>query len=459
MASPAQDPAAAFAAFAAANPECLDPASFALLRQENPAPGYVLQPWPILLSAEKSRSMQEASVAVTAIATSLPRRIFGDDFAELAEYFRIPGGEVVAELILCEPNGIEEALYRGDFIDTRNGLKCIEINGGSAVGGWILPLLGRLYPRVPVLARFLAEHGWALHCPDTLAAMLGHFVDGARKSPALIGDGEINVAITAAAKDHEFYNPSSEAEVRRAYAAVLAAISPGLAGELRFCDYAELTFQGGRVFHQGKRVHVLFEQQVAEGPQRQQAIGSFKAGLLDLYTGPASQIIMDKRNLALMSELGGSSVFSEAERRAIRAVVPWTRRVVRGHTDYRGERVFIPDLLDAEREGLVLKKGYSSSGKHVFFGRATPAGHWAEQVTAALEEEGGWVVQEWLESVPYELLDEDRGPLPHDVVWGLFVFGGRFQGGFLRTLPKELDAVINLVHGARTLPYLELIAA
>ena len=457
MASQAHDPSAAFAAFVAANPECLDPASFALLRQANPAPGYVLQPWPILLSPAKSRSMQEASVAVIDIATSLPRRIFGDDLAALAEYFKLPGGEVIAELILCEPNGIEEALYRGDFIDTLDGLKCIEINGGSAVGGWIVALLGRLYPRVPVLARFLAEHGWALHCPDTLAAVLGHFVDGARKRPALCGNGEVNVAITAGADEHEFYNPSSAAEIRRVYAEVLDAASPGLRGELLFSDYADLTFQGGRVFNQGRRVHVLFEQQVAEGSRRQQAIGSFKAGLLDFYTGPASQIIMDKRNLALMWELVDSSAFDEAERRAIRAVVPWTRRILRGHTDYRGERVFIPDLLATAREGLVLKRGYSSSGKHVFIGRAMSTAQWGEHVATALEEEGAWVVQEWLESVPYDLLDHHRGPLPHDVVWGLFVFGGRFQGGFLRTLPKELDAVINLAYGAWTLPFFEVI--
>ncbi len=450
------DPAAAFAAHVRSHPECLDPAEFELLERENPTPGYALQPWPIFLAPEVSRRMREVSEGLTAIARTLPTRLFDGDAERIAETFGLAGGGAMAELLLCEPNGIATAVYRGDYIQTAEGLKCIELNAGSGVTAWNLSPLGRLYPRVPVLARFLSEHGLRLHCPDTLWGLLRHFLARARENPDLELGGEIVIAIPSSIIDDDIHNPAAEEDARRCLAAIIAEEGVNLASDLFFCDYADLRVQGGRIFSRGKRVHVLFEQQIADAPQRRQAIGSFKMGRVDLYTGPASQILMDKRNLALMSEQMSSPRFSAEEQRLLAQAVPWTRCLKPEAVERDGERVWLPELLGQGRERWVLKKAYSHSGRHVVLGRAVGAAEWEQQVAAAIED-GGWIVQEALESIGYELLDEGRGAVPHDVVWGLFVFDGQFQGGSVRALPKARGAVINILQGARTLPYFEVI--
>lgn len=451
------DPAAAFAAYVRSHPECLDPGQFELLERENATPGYALQPWPILLPSPVSREMRRVSEGLTALARSLPERIFDGDFDRIADYFDLPGGGAMAELILCEPNGIASAIYRGDYIQTPAGLKCIELNAGSGVTAWNLSPLGRLYPRVPVLARFLEEHGLQLHCPDTLGALLRHFVRRARENPDLELDGEIVIAIPSSVIDDDIHNQAAEAEAQRTLAAVLEQTGEDLAGDLFFCDYGDLTIQGGRVFSRGKRVHVLFEQQIADAPQRRQAIGSFKMGQVDLYTGPASQILMDKRNLVLLSEHARHPAFESEERRLIDQAVPWTRRLRHEPVELAGEQVSLPELLGRQRERWVLKKAYSHSGRHVVLGRTADAAEWEQHVNAALED-GGWIVQEALESVGYELLDDRRGAVAHDVIWGLFVFDGSFQGGSIRALPAARGAIINIIQGARTLPYFEVSA-
>lgn len=461
----APDPTRAFQEFAERHPECLDPASFALVREENPVPGWGLAFWPILVTPEKSRAMGEIATALAELARAVPGRFFGDDMAALADYFELPGGEAMAELVMCEPNGIDRALYRGDFIETSDGLELIEMNAGSGMTGWSLSPLAELYSRVPVIDRFLDEAGLALRTPDSLGATLAHFVDRARSVPGLCEGPEVNIAVPVSVRDDDVYNASVEAAMVAKYAELQAAArerGEELSGVASFCSYGDLSFERGRAFLGGRRVHVVFEQQIVDEPARQRVIGAFKAGLLDLYTGPATQVIMDKRILVLLSEHAsdaGSGLFSDAERALVRAHVPWTRRVAREEVEYRGESHFLPELLESERAGMVLKKAYSYSGKHVVLGRSTPEEEWRRHVATALagpaDGSGGWIVQEALESLPYTLLDDTRGPLPNDLVWGLLSFGGGYHGGYVRALPKERKAVVNHFHGALCVPLLE----
>lgn len=464
---PASDPAGAFLAFAEGHPECLDPASFALLREENPVPGWRLARWPVLVTPERSRAMGEIATALADLARTVPERLFGDDMAALADYFELPGGEAMSELVMCEPNGIGRALYRGDFIETADGLQLIEMNAGSGMTGWSLSPLAGLYPRVPVIDRFLHRAGLALSTPDSLGATLAHFVAGARGVPGLCEGSEVNIAVPVSVRDDDIHNAAAAAAVSERYAELQAAArreGEELSGEVRFCSYGDLSFQRGRPYLGGRRIHVVFEQQIVDDAVRQRTIGAFKAGLVDLYTGPASQVIMDKRILVLLSEHAGegdSDRFDESERALVRSAVPWTRRVAREEVEHRGTRRYLPDLLESERADLVLKKAYSHSGKHVVLGRATPEDEWRRHVAAALagpaDGTGGWIVQEALEPLPYTLLDDHRGPVAHDLVWGLLTFGGGFHGGYVRALPTERNAVINQFHGALCVPFLEAV--
>lgn len=454
---PLPPPERRLVAAAARDPRLLDPASFALLRERNPFPAYPLHPWPILLTPEESRSMQESSVALVALAQSLPRRFFGGDPARIAEFYGLEGGAAVADLVLGEPNGLAEAIFRGDYLVTPDGLRCLEINGGSGVSGWRVPSLGALYAELPALADFLRLHGLRLCYRETFYEILAHILGGLRSHPGFRGEAELDTVVAVRRDEdaaHRFHSPESQAEGVRLYAAALAAAGTG--GHFAFSDYDELEVRGGRVYRQGRRVHALFEQHADRGALGRQLFGSFKAGRLALYSGPVTRILMDKANLALMSEHQDGELFDETERRLVRSLVPWTRRVLREETGYRGQRVFLPDLFDRERQRLVLKRGFSHSGKDVHLGRDTPAARWSELAAAALAEEGRWVVQEALDSVPYELLDEELGVVPHDVVWGLYAFGGGFRGGFLRVAPRAKRTLLNVPQGARTLPFLEI---
>jgi hypothetical protein len=71
--------------------------------------------------------------------------------------------------------------------------------------------------------------------------------------------------------------------------------------------------------------------------------------------------------------------------------------------------------------------------------------------------DGDWIVQEYLETVPYCFQQGPRGAGRHDLVWGLFVFGGHFGGAFLRMQPTGgASGLVNTHHGAEVGVLLEL---
>lgn len=98
----------------------------------------------------------------------------------------------------------------------------------------------------------------------------------------------------------------------------------------------------------------------------------------------------------------------------------------------------------------MIKKARAGRGSAVHLGAATPEALWREQVDRALAE-GDWIVQERVEPLPAIHQKGERGSGPHDVLWGLFVLGDRYGGGFLSLAPSEArgeGGVINVMRGA-----------
>lgn len=440
-----------------AHPEFCDPTRFSLLREKNWVPGYPLRPWPILLTAEESRDMQEKSVGIVNLVSDLPKRYFKGVTADIVQYYGLEWGSEITDLVLSEPNGVAQAIYRGDYLMTRSGLRCLEINGGSGIGAWVVPSLAPLYLEVPLLAELFRTSGVRLCYKETFYELLVHILRGLLADPGL-ATGPLNVAFGVSRvenAEYEFHGPVALAEGQRLYTRALATIAPGRTGQFAFCDYDELEVQGRAVSLRGRPIHALFEQHAAQGAMARHLFGSFKAGKLALYSGPVTRLLMDKRSLALLSEKRDEAVFDAAERQLIESLIPWTRVASRTTVDYFGHPVFLPDLLYSQRERLVIKRAFSHAGRDAVVGRNTSPAEWSERVARALEM-GDWVVQEAVESLPYMLLDDELGVVPYDVSWGLFTFGGAFQGGALRIAPRERKTLLSMEQGARALPYLEI---
>jgi hypothetical protein len=429
-----------FLEFVARHPEALRRESFGLLDEHDDLMPYQMQSWPLFIGKSELAGLARAAVEVCALVNSLPQRVFECDPARIAEYYRMP--EELALLVtsvIARTDGLSGTVARLDVLLTAAGFKCCEVNVAANLGGAELGDWTERYLRVPLIRRFIAEAGLRVSYTDPARVLFGHVLAQAARR-GLAAGGELNTAIVL----EQPVTPLWCGHFERLYRAALAEAS--LSGELTVCRDAELSDGGGFLRCGDRRIHVVLDCQ--EGVVGRPILSALLAGTAQAYNGPVSRLLSDKLNLALLSELEDSGLFAPEEQAIIRTYVPWTRRVAEEFVDYRGERAYLPDLLLAERERLVLKLGLSAHGDDVYAGPFTSPDRWEGLVRAALEH-GGWIAQEFLEAVGTPLQHPDGGSVsPYQIVWGPFVCGRRYGGCFLRVQPAGTTGVINNARGA-----------
>jgi hypothetical protein len=400
---------------------------------------YPLQSWPTFIGAAKLAEIRDANVGVWRLLRAIPERIFDRDPHRLASYYGLAHAGL-AELLLEPPNGLDGALTRNDLIDSADGLKCLEVNAGR-MGGWQLRYFERAYRDHPLIAAFLDQHGLAPRHRDPLAALFEHVVRDNAVQPHCAA-GVLNLAIVIP--------PSRLAatavdDLDRAYQELLRRDGRGLAGKLVVTCYSALAARRGTLHDGDLSLQALVE--LTGEPRPEVVFRAFKAGRVTLYNGPIEVFLNDKRNLALLSQHADSDRFSGAEQALIRRHVPWSRELVASEVAYQGERWPLGRLLRERRRDLVVKPSTGSQGRDVFVGRFTPEDAWRSQVEK-LVGQPGWLVQEYVASRPYLYQAGESGTAVHDVIWGTFVCGDDYAGGFLRMIPSGHGGVINSARGA-----------
>lgn len=406
--------------------------------------------WPTFVDARKRAELERASVGVCMLIKALPAVVFDGDLEAIADFYGYDDPAAL-EILFEVPNPMDSTAARCDFIDTADGLKCCEVNLAANVGGWQHRFWGDTYLGHPAITAFAAREGVAPRWRDVLRDFVAHMAEDAVASGVTAPGGELNAMVP-------WPEPLSEAAERSArdvYAGLLA--EAGLTGELWVspAPEAELSFRGSEVHRGARRVHVFYEytpDMTPMGVTRAQV-----AGTLRVYNGGLTRLWVDKRNLALLSENEAHPGWEDEDRALIRAHVPWTRLVAARTTEWRGETVELPRFLLERREEMVLKLGVGFGGSDVHVGRYTPPEVWEARVQAAMDE-GGWIVQEYVESKPFFYPPRPgAAPVPHTVVWGLFCAGWRYAGAWLRVMPLGAgDGVVNSGRGAAEAAVLEV---
>lgn len=412
---------------------------------------YPIQPWPTLVRGGKVSEIRRATVGLARLLRSVPSRVFRRDPGAIAHFFELASEDQV-RLILSEPDGLSGCLFRLDFIDGPEGFRCLEVNASAYIGGWQIRFFRDEILERPAVRELLSRDAGEPSYTDPMLELFEHVVDDTLA--AGLAEGEVNVAFLVEAEQQRPEVRSLFRFLGREYEAALARRAPPLRGSLRLVRDEELGHDSGGISHQGTRIHALVEYRNPTLDPR--LFRAFKSRRVGLYNSPAAVFLRDKRNLALLSELGASETFDPEERRLIRDHVPWTRIARPGETTFRGETVRLPVFAVEERTSLVLKPALGSRGEGVFVGARTAPKEWARGLDRAFAE-GRWILQERVESLPFDYPDAEGAKHPHDVVWGLYAFGNRFGGGFLRMMPKDRGGgVINSATGATEGLLLEL---
>ncbi len=408
---------------------------------------------PVLVGGPRLEELRQVAAAVPRLLKTIPERIFGNHPSRVAQFFGLPDVAFVARA-LQEPTGAGRLLTRGDFVPTESGIKCVEINGSSRLGGWHLGLFAEpLFSGRPWLQEILKRQPPA-HFSHPLREVLAHIAEQARAAfPDSVRTG-VHIAFALPSAASAAANGMFRDYAQSLLYEVLAGFDPPLAGEILMTSYDRMRLDRDTLYAEERRLHALLEH---HGPYfNPMAFEASKAGALHLYNGPQSIFAGDKRSLALLSENQDSDRYEAAERQAIRSYIPWTRVARDGWTELDGERVWLRDVALAKRERFVLKDSNAAAGRNVLVGRYVEPAVWREAVEKSFET-GLWVLQEWQRSAPFWLSSGEEGEmLPYEAIWGLFQFGQRFGGGFLRIQRDSRTGILNSVNGSTAALFLEV---
>jgi hypothetical protein len=435
-----------FIEFVKENPETLKRSNFRTL--DSSGYSYKLQAWPTFINPQAKESFLQMAVKVCDLIKSIPARIFDNDPKKIAAYYELPVPVIKLQLEGITHEHLAHMVGRADFTFSSSGLKCLEFNITPNSSGWQLPEWESLYLSTPIIHGFLKEHHIKINNENYLALFLDHIIRFA--SHLAVPDSnahnpELNVALVVGPFNENLHdqNPLLQ-DLRQLYNKKLSG--KALKGNVFMCDYPHLECIDNIVYLKGNRIHALVE--LLHGLVTPGVMRAYTAENIRLLNGPMTGLLLNKLNLALLSEHEESGVFTSDEKETIKKYIPWTRKIIPGETVYRGEKIRMENLLISNKDKLVIKPSIGLGGQRVYIGQDTFRKQWEDLVNTALRQKN-FLVQELVEA-PRGLyqLGED-GCAHHDTVWGVWILGSQYGASFVRALPGgNARRVVNGAQGA-----------
>jgi|SRR5579862_2573587 len=437
-----------FVRYASGNHLFLNRAQFKVLDEKDCCIRDPIQAWPTLVDELTRKKLESASIGLSRLIKRIPAAVFGMSADLISEFYNLEI-DFIRHFVLgaATEQSVADAIGRGDFIMASTGLWCLEFNISSNLGGlWEAKTWGRKMMRIPVIAGYLKDNDLHARSTNSFRLMMQHFLNEVKRS--LLGTNrQANVAYILAT-NHEGITDEDRAmgeSLAEDYREALRDCDDAMEGSFLVCAFDDLSVVGGHVLLKETHIHLLVECMGGDVPLH--ILRCYQLGNLIIHNGPITYLLCNKLNMAVLSELQNSDIFTEEERELIRKHVPWTRKVEQGSTDFHGLDVSMPSFVYENRQNLVLKKSISRSGHDVVIGMHTMPSEWARVVSEALAEKS-WIVQEHVKCRPFLYQFGEYGCCPHDVVWGLFVFGETYGGAFLRMSPRDHHAIVNSSHGS-----------
>lgn len=225
------------------------------------------------------------------------------------------------------------------------------------------------------------------------------------------------------------------------------------------CDPRDLTFEKDALFFGVDRIDILYRRVLINDIL---ARPDECAALLEAYEAKAvcvantfrCKLAHKKAFFAVLTDARNEALFSDAERAAIAAHVPWTRIVADTDTVTSGRRQPLLRLAEEHRESLVLKPNDEYGGTGVTLGWEASPADWTAALNGALKDpRGTWVLQERIpvRREVFPMFDSTGDVTMRDMLvdFAPYLFRGRMAGYLTRL---SATGLANVTSGGGQVP-------
>ena len=396
---------------------------------------------PFFVTAEDEDRIRIAAETIAALGERVARVAMGNP-----RLFQALGVTAAEEpLIRIEPGyATASTASRVDAFLLPDAIRFAEYNAESPAGPAYTQRLCEIFDALPVMSRF--KHARTVSFHRTIPALLDALVASYRDW------GGREAAPQIAIVDWRDVPTWSEFEIIRD--AFEAAGVPTVV-----CDPTDLVYDGRQLGARGRKIDLVYRRvllnDIVARPQECAAlVEAYRAGAVCVANTLRCKLPHKKAFFAVLTDPDHAALFSDDERAAIAAHVPWTRLVADTATERAGTRRPLLDIARGERENLVLKPNDEYGGKGVVLGWEATMSAWDDALQVALEDPpGSWIVQERI-AVRRELFpqfDADGHVTLRDMLIDLapYLFRGRI-GGYLTRL--SATGLANVTSGGGQVP-------
>jgi len=221
--------------------------------------------------------------------------------------------------------------------------------------------------------------------------------------------------------------------------------------DARIVDPRETELHGDRLVADGEAIdliykRVLISELVERGGPNHPVIRAVQSGAVCMVNPFRCKLLHKKASLAVLSDERNVGLFSNDERQAIDAHIPWTRVVAERKTRHEDRQVdLVPFIID-QRERLVLKPNDAYGGAGIVLGWEVDGATWEQAVRVALTEP--FVVQERvpIPSEPFPSVVDGRVVLADRILDSApFAYQGTHVEGCMTRLSTA--ALVNVTAG------------
>jgi hypothetical protein len=320
---------------------------------------------------------------------------------------------------------------RLDSFLTTSAYQFVELNAETPAGAGYAEVLADVFLELPILKKF--QERYRLRRFQTQQRLLETLLSCYREA------GGRKERPTIAIVDYDDVPTRTEHHMAREFFASRG--HPALV-----CDPRQLTYEGGVLRWEGQAVDIVYKrllvnellERIRELPALVQAVKDRAVVLVNPFR---CKPLHKKSIFAVLTDDELQPLFTDDEQAAIKAHIPWTRRVREGRTLRKGRALDLPAFIREEREQLVMKPNDEYGGKGVFIGWELSQTEWEAALAEALK--SSYVVQDRVElrrqTFP-ELTPELRF---RDLVVDLdpYVFNGEVEGFLTRLSGTSLANV------------------
>jgi len=220
-------------------------------------------------------------------------------------------------------------------------------------------------------------------------------------------------------------------------------------------DPRDLELREGKLHHGDFRIdlvyrRVLTTELLEKVDECRALVDAYKTGAAVFVNSFRTKYVHKKMLFGVLTDERHQHYFSEAEQQAIRASVPWTRRIEDTRTTYAGEEIELLKFVRAKRSMLVLKPNDDYGGHGIFIGWESDEAAWDRAIDEALR--GDYLAQERVTTSRevFPFVDESGVHLIEQLLdLDPLLFFGKVSGAFTRLSSSSLA---NVTSGAGMVP-------